>query len=338
MFQMDDTDGTITPIRNWRHRNSPAAQSISIRTASLGDLQQLVGATQGTLMPYVTLGGVQVSLDAIVRARPPPTYAQLVQGARVPLLLQDTNTTMLPLAPAPCMMATPVNSAPLFTGRPASSSPRVLRMAPTPCMTPNSTPSPLRMRVPATSSPLISPFSRTPCTSRAITSSFYTGIPTNSGTRVPSFAPTIRMAGISAIAGSPHTPLRPNRTPTSIVRTVCTGVPPAVMDISPVNTIVVEETQHPDAVAPPPPVVFGTRRRQRNRYNRRHALATPSPYVCETVVDISPHVSLTSPQQGNSSRRRGRGQSLGEAVKMAPPTKKGGYGLDTNNAAYAMQS
>ena len=101
MFQMDatDSDGTITPIRNWRPRNRPAAQSVSIRTASLGDLQHLVDVTQSTLVPYVTLGDVQVSLDAILQARAPPTYAQVVQGVSVPLMLQGTNTTVLPVAP-----------------------------------------------------------------------------------------------------------------------------------------------------------------------------------------------------------------------------------------------
>ena len=121
MFQMDatDSDGTITPIRNWRPRNRPAAQPVSIRTASLGDLQHLVGVTQSTLVPYVTLGDVQVSLDAILQARPPPTYAQVVQGVNVPLMLQGTNTTVLPVAPTPCTVTTPViNSAPLYSGMP----------------------------------------------------------------------------------------------------------------------------------------------------------------------------------------------------------------------------
>ena len=177
-----DSDGTITPIRNWRRRNRPTTQSVSTRTASLGDLQHLVGVTQSTLVPCVTLGDVQVSLDAIVQARPPPppTYAQVVQGARVPLLLQGTNTTVLPIAPIPCTMTTPViNYAALCPGMPAISSSRVFPTAQTPSMmtTPTSTPSPLHTRIPATSSPRVFPFARVPRTSRAITSPFYTGIP-----------------------------------------------------------------------------------------------------------------------------------------------------------------
>ena len=127
--------------------------------------------------------------------------------------------TVLPVAPTPCTVTTPViNSAPLCSGMPAISSPRVF------------------------------PFARVPRTSRAITSLFYIGIPTNNGTRVPPLPTTIRTASL-------HTPLRrtirnPHALPPT-VQTICTVEAPTATDISPVTTTVVEEAWDPDTMPPP---------------------------------------------------------------------------------------